>query len=342
MFFEGAIMRRMHRSSLLVVLLSLIGGASLWWYISYPTIAFVAGADDYQSATLMIMSAHGVGQTSLATSDEYSLDPAWSPDGQQIAYASRDIFVIQADGTGRRQLTDHATTGLSYGQPAWSPDGTQIAFVAGPPTEGDQGGQEQLSIYVMQADGTNVVQLTPSDQLVAGPSWSPDGQQLVFMRKQGEWADVVIMRLADRSYRNITNTADVSERWPRWSPDGQRIVFEFSDDRFPYSYIAIIRPDGTGYTHLTDVDALNGTPNWSPDGSQIVFSSNRDVETIDEYRSRSSIRLQLCQWVGDLCEMDPYRYGSAIYMMNADGSDVRSLTDSAGWKWSPIWRPASR
>lgn len=331
-------MRSIRRSTLPVALLVLIGGVGLWWwYPREPAIAFVAGSEDFRSTRLMIMAANGSGQTLLVANDKDRLEPDWSPDGQQIVFASDDIFVIRADGTHRRQLTDHTTTGLLYYEPAWSPDGTRLAFVAAPPTTEGQG---QTSLYMMQVDGTNVVKLTTGDQMVFTPTWSPDGTQIAFTLVNGGQGDIAIMQLADRRYRNITNTDDVREMSARWSPDGQWIVFESDGGHFAQSGILIIRPNGADRTQLTDIHGVNSTPSWSPDGSQIVFISDRDFKLRDLDQHPSLVSLLLCPKIPDLpfCSVEQDPYGTAIYVMNADGSNVRRLTDSIGWKWSPIWR----
>ncbi|MFL5804503.1 MAG: LpqB family beta-propeller domain-containing protein [Roseiflexaceae bacterium] len=321
-----------------MALLVLMSGAILWWwYPREPAIAFVAGSEDFRSTSLMIMAADGSGQALLLASDKDRLEPDWSPDGQQIVFASGDIFVIQADGTHRRQLTDHTSTGLAYYEPAWSPDGTRLAFVAAPPTTEGQG---RTSLYIMQVDGSNVVKLTTGDQTIFAPTWSPDGTQISFTLVNGDQSDIAIMQIADRHYRNITNTGDASEMCGRWSPNGQWIVFESDGGHFAQSDISIIRPNGADRTQLTDIRGVNSTPGWSPDGSQIVFISDRDFKLRDLNQQPSLVSLLLCPKIPDLyfCSVEQAPYGTAIYVMNADGSNARRLTDSIGWKWSPIWR----
>jgi Tol biopolymer transport system component len=212
-----------------------------------------------------------------------------------------------------------------------------LYFVAAPPTTEGHG---QTSLYMMQADGSNVVKLTTGDQMVFAPTWSPDGTQIAFTLVDGDQGDIAIMQLADRRYRNITNTDDVREMNARWSPDGQWIVFESDGGHFAQSGILIIRPNGADRTQLTDIHGVNSTPSWSPDGSQIVFISDRDFKLRDLNQQPSLVSLLLCQKIPDLelCSVEQDRYGTAIYVMNADGSNVRRLTDSIGWKWLPIWR----
>ena len=99
--------------------------------------------------------------------------PAWSPDGRKIAFdgTTRDgkseIYVINADGSGKRRLT--RTAGQEFG-PAWSPDGRKIAFSRGP------NGHQQ--VYVMNADGSGQRRLThlPAHNIASPLAWLPDGK----------------------------------------------------------------------------------------------------------------------------------------------------------------------
>jgi Tol biopolymer transport system component len=111
----------------------------------------------------------------LVTSPGWDTSVAWSPDGDRLAFVRGDdrdeeIYVVNADGTGERQLTDIAGGGAE--RPAWSPDGTKLTFVAHD--------QEQWDVWVANDDGSGATRLTPTERYDGPAVWSPDGSFLAF------------------------------------------------------------------------------------------------------------------------------------------------------------------
>lgn len=140
---------------------------------------FVANVDDLLDGTEVATNLTNNGAEAV---DD---DPDWSPVGEQIVFASEDpgegriapsaeLYVMNADGTGRVQLTDNNREERS---PDWSPDGERLAFTCD--TDGTGQGFE---ICVMNADGTGRLQLTENRLPELSPSWSPDGQRIAFQR----------------------------------------------------------------------------------------------------------------------------------------------------------------
>ena len=149
-------------------------------------------------------------------SDDYG--PAWSPDGTKIAYSSEhignpEIFVMDADGKHLVQLTRHRAYDSS---PSWSPDGSKIAFNSdrdhlievGPGQVGD------LEIYVMNADGKNVIRLTKTGGLNREPSWSPDGSKIAFASERDRRGNLEIY-VMDANGKNPVRLT----RNPGWDAD---------------------------------------------------------------------------------------------------------------------------
>jgi TolB protein len=187
------------------------------------------------------------------TSDGGPTTPSWSPDGQKIAFErgfiNRDIYTMNADGTGVTQVTSHHMDVA----PAWSPDGTKIVFSRVTLQPGNE------DLYTMNADGSSVTKLTDGG---SQPVWSPLGDQIAFSSGQIE-----VIAPDGTGRRTLTPGT-----FPDWSPDGRRIVFESGDE------IHAINADGTGLVQLTDDSSpaalttiSNQNPTWSPDGTQIAY-----------------------------------------------------------------------
>jgi len=155
-------------------------------------------------------------------------------------------------------------------------------------------------IQVINADGTSGRVLTTAADW--HPTWSPDGARLAFSRLSNNQSTSAIYGInADGSgLRQLTSGA-VFDAHPAWSPDGSRLAF------YRDGGISVMNAsDGSGVTRLTD---SGYNPTWSPDGTRIAFASSRSGIT------------------------------SAIYVMSADGSDVRQLTNDPGGDYTPWWSP---
>lgn len=217
---------------------------------------------------------HDRGDFSTPSGLFFQVEPAWSPDGRRIAFASRRtgtsrIFVMLADGTGTRQLTSGRENDA---HPTWSPDGQQVAFV-----RGDQGDLEIVSAY-----GSGLHRLLRTEAAESDPAWSPDGRWIVYSRRTpGTSAKELWLVRPDGSGRHPLTGLDALSTSPAWSPDGGRIVFQ-SDHGGTSSGIFIIGVDGKGFRRLgKSVNDDDIEPAWSPDGKTIAFSRNGHIETVD-------------------------------------------------------------
>ncbi|HLY28242.1 MAG TPA: protein kinase [Aggregatilineales bacterium] len=227
---------------------------------SQGRIAFVSkpGAN----SQIVAINPDGSNRVNLSNNGYNDSDPAWSPDGKQIAfYSDRDgpqeIFVMNRDGSGQ-----HALTGGPMDQyPAWSPDGSQIVFMS------KRNGSWQL--YVMSAaDGSAQTMITTSGG--AAPAWSPDGS-LIAYHSISPTPSIFLINATGGNPRPLT--FGTNDWYPQWSPDGSRIVF--MSKRGVNFQVYVMNSDGTNPANVSKTGSSDGVAMWSPDGSQIIFQSNR-------------------------------------------------------------------
>ena len=250
--------------------------------------------------------------------------------------ADQQFMVTMTPGLRRLKI------GFSHEySPAWSPDGARIALGSL-----NDGGPE---IYVFDADGSNVEQLTNNGGGNYFPAWSPDGARIAFTSTRDGSAEIYVMDADGSDVERLTDGGGVNVE-PAWSPDGARIAF--ASDRGVNGEIYVMNADGSDVERLTNNSGGNGLPAWSPDGAKIAFVSGRDGNTeIYVMNADGSDMERLTNnsaadgwptWSPDGARI---AFGSdrdgnwgEIYVMNADGSDVERLTDSYGAQ-EPAWSP---
>jgi Tol biopolymer transport system component len=147
---------------------------------------------------------------------------------------------------------------------------------------------DNYEIYSMHDNGHNVTRLTHDDANDFDPSWSPDGQKMVFtsFRDGSDNEEIYVMNAGNG--HNVTRLThdDALDREPSWSPDGQKIVFVSNRNSIDNSeneelgnnaIYSMNAGNGHNVTRLThdDNDVNHLYPSWSPDGQKIVFVSNR-------------------------------------------------------------------
>lgn len=229
-----------------------------------------------------------------------------------------EIWVMNGDGSQPRRLTHNTTDDLAA---VWSPDGRTIAFhgaqwsrpdpsgplVAGPP-----------HVFLVDVDsGVQTALLTDQGEPVRGrfPSWSPNGQKIAF-DTGGQGSHVFVINLDGSGLEQLTGSTALPNIRPDWSPDGRKIAFASGPSQQQQIYV--MNADGSDPVRLTDSNSDGNAvaPDWSPNGHRIVFQSNRD--STEEARN------------------------DEIYVMNADGSDQRRLTNYPGQDVDADWSPDGR
>jgi Tol biopolymer transport system component len=252
-----------------------------------------------------IYTVHSDGSRLVQLTTTGASQPAWSPNGTQIAFVhGRRVWVMNADGGGRRSLALGS-------KPAWSPDGKHLSYTC------DEGG----GLCVLDLATSSVTVPVASSELWWGArdsSWSPDGTWIVFARTSVDGDDyssyqyLWVVHPDGSGLAEIPNAGTQASE-PVWSPDGGTIVYTDRYDGRGGEYsgnLFAIHPDGSGQLAITEQFGTEGSATWSPDGSRIALSSEA------EYR--------------------PYQRG--IWTMQPDGTGrelvVRNGTDPS---WNPVF-----
>ena len=191
-------------------------------------LAFVARIGG-QSAAIMVSAFDGSGARRMTHDEKFNTHPAWSPDGEEIAYiADGKLAVMRTDGTDVRLVV--LSVQVMNAAPVWSPDGSRIAFVGI-----QQDAAHSKSVYTVQLDGTGLTELGST---VSVPSWSPDGSRFAFLKPEdGGEISLYTLGISGADLQRVwsLDQANVRQAWSlvqtgrwygslSWSPDGSAIL----------------------------------------------------------------------------------------------------------------------
>ena len=195
----------------------------------------------YASYDIFTASANGSGLTRITDTDGYDAEATIGPDGRVVFTSVRDgdmeIYSMSGDGSDVRRLTNRPGPD---GGPFFSPDGSKIVFrgqeiAPGPALDEYQSllGQglwrpTALEIFVMDADGSNLRQVTDLGGASFGPFWHPDGERIIFSSNmhnpEGRNFDLFMIQEDGTALERITFD-EAFDGFPMFSPDGSQLVF---------------------------------------------------------------------------------------------------------------------
>lgn len=279
--------------------------------------AFAAGANvvfvSIRGGDPQLYVREGTGPVRAITSGKsLPAQPVWSADNR-VAYAARvagstRIFIAGPEGGEPRRLTAEERMESS---PSWSPDGRALAYYS---RRLDAAGVE---LRVTEIEGGRTVTLA-SFQGEMGPTsaaWSRDGSRLAFSGQQeGRRRHAFVVQRDGSGLRNVSEKLARNAHWPDLSPDGRKLLW-VTDLRGRIPIMLTDLDSGETVELTRDKVTANEAPRWSPDGRQIVFAGVRDAL--------------------DVATND-------VFVMNADGTDVRNLSRHPGEDFDPKWSADGR
>ncbi|MEO8315721.1 MAG: Tol-Pal system beta propeller repeat protein TolB, partial [Pseudomonadota bacterium] len=229
-------------------------------------IAYVSvdGAPPKQRYQLLVADADGESPRIAVQSSQPIMSPAWSADGEWLAYVSFEnnassVFVQRIRTGERRQVS--ARIGHN-GAPAFSPDGKQLALALG----GSKGNYE---IYLLDLTSQNLTRITDDPATDTEPAWSPDGQTLYFTSDRGGAPQIYAMApRAGAQARRVSFGAPYAAR-ARVSPDGKQLALMIQEGAI--SRIAVIDLASGQLSPLTR-GPLDESPSFAPNGATLIYA----------------------------------------------------------------------
>lgn len=264
-------------------------------------IAFTSWRDG--NAEIYTIKSDGSELTRLTFAEGDDYTPAWSPDGEYIAFTSmrdgviegsQEIYVMRSDGT---DLTNISNSDNYDAYPQWSPDGQQIIFVSFR--------DANTEIYIMSSTGDNQLNLTNNDAEDMCASWSPDGQYIAFSSNRDGDFDIYVMNVDGSEVRQVTNYG-TEDYCPVWLPtEHDKIVYgAYWNDRYRMYKVST---NGSNHRPFAPFRIGEVSPSWSSDSERVVFVSSRDGN-------------------------------SNLYMLDQDGEKIQ-LTHDGERDRMPSWQP---
>ena len=229
--------------------------------IAYVAVQGEAPAQHYQ---LIVADADGANPHTILESRFPLMSPAWSPDGQWLAYVSFEtkhaaVYVQLVRSGERRQVS--ARAGVN-GAPAWSPDAHKLALTLG-------GGSGNPDIYVLDLTTQDLTRITDDPAIDTEPEWAPDGKSLFFTSDRAGSPQIYQIGVTPGARpKRLTFGGNYNAR-PRVSPDGVQLAMVTLDNG---NYRIAVQDLASGAVRVLSHGRLDESPSFAPNGATLMYS----------------------------------------------------------------------
>jgi len=253
------------------------------------------------------------------------------------------LCIVNADGTGYQQITN--VEAHNY-YPVYSPLGGSIVYASN-----QNGGYFDLFLFIFQT--SKLIRLTENIGNVISPSFSPDGKTILFANRAAQGPTSLWTVDNTGENRNLLYAGPNTIVSADWSPDGSMIAFAMAVDRPDAYEIFLMDSNGANVRQLTHgLPGIGGSLDWSPDGKHLLIyagaTGDKNIFRID-IEARTAAQLTnggnnaACSYSpdGQWIAFNSLRNDDQadIYIMRADGSSMRQVTDNPEPDWQPQWEP---
>lgn len=257
------------------------------YFLSRLSYVTVVNQSNSRKFRLVVSDYDGSNPTTVYSSQDPVMSPAWSPNGKRLAYVAFNVYKgvssLRVQDLSSGNVRTIASGGGVNSAPAWSPDGSRIAF-----TKSANGSS---NIYVFNLGSGQLRQLTRSNSIDTEPTWSPDGSKIAFTSDRGGAPQVYQMSSAGGQVQRLTYDGQSNQR-PDFSPDGKSLaMIQKSGNGFRVAVLDLTNNN----VRVVSQGPLDDSPNFAPNGQAIIYAKQGRANELATVSIDGKARTKLSQ-----------------------------------------------